>query len=713
MSKETRVRHLKGFSLENTDNQYSIDPCSPKDNHKPLINIAVLASFLLVLLYAVAYYFSTGEQKENTRLLAETFLERTDRTLYIWIEGDINVIRDIAEDPIIIEALQHPEDAELRLKARLVIEDIQNRRGYYSTIALTPIITDGKALITEKSGHSYKVTDGMVFLDSSGGSTVGTTILDYKYGRALISGDVSTHIGTAELNLPPGNPPFFIIASRVEKDGKLLGIATLEINLDAFSMKFLGNPGLGPNTKVFIVDNRGYILAGSKPSKMMNETYRQEMQSLINKALQTPMQFVASTIQGELSKEAMIMELNRSNLATYETSWYLLLVKGKREAFGDTLNVLGKIFVFTTVLSILIIASTVFILGKIFIRKLNTEKNNAESSRRELERLYYTDLLTELPNKPFLNLKLEEYTRAENFAIGSFDIDGLKSVNDMLGHTDGDALILRGASLLRRISTKGGMLFRMGGDGFVGLYPNCGENEISFMEERLEAALIVERTASKEAPPLRISYGFALKRTPEDSIEAVLKKANGSMYRLKRINSESVRNELFARLERDESRRSLALQSIISRYTENYPDFTPYKKNTLLLIKYKDIGKMSTDSYPMENMDAPDENAASLFFAERGFRIASLFPQIYDIARFILRQHERWDGKGEVFGKDGDLPIECRVLAVAETYLTAQEETLAENGDSVYARQKAMELIQNRAGTLLDPKIVERFIAMF
>ncbi|MDK2882963.1 MAG: hypothetical protein PWP58_1299, partial [Bacillota bacterium] len=76
----------------------------------------------------------------------------------------------------------------------------------------------------------------------------------------------------------------------------------------------------------------------------------------------------------------------------------------------------------------------------------------------------------------------------------------------------------------------------------------------------------------------------------------------------------------------------------------------------------------------------------------------------------ILKHHEKWDGTGYPLGLKGeDIPIECRVLALADAFD-------AMTGERPYRRAKtveeALEEIRRCAGTQFDPVLAEMFIRM-
>ncbi len=83
----------------------------------------------------------------------------------------------------------------------------------------------------------------------------------------------------------------------------------------------------------------------------------------------------------------------------------------------------------------------------------------------------YHDALTALPNRRRISQALEEAVRVrapgEVVAVLMFDVDGLRDVNDSLGHAAGDQLLAEVATRLRTLSTPAALVGRVGGDEFV------------------------------------------------------------------------------------------------------------------------------------------------------------------------------------------------------------------------------------------------------
>ncbi|HBY21107.1 MAG: hypothetical protein A2Y24_07755 [Clostridiales bacterium GWE2_32_10] len=78
-----------------------------------------------------------------------------------------------------------------------------------------------------------------------------------------------------------------------------------------------------------------------------------------------------------------------------------------------------------------------------------------------------------------------------------------------------------------------------------------------------------------------------------------------------------------------------------------------------------------------------------------------------DVAKWIYYHHERVDGKGYYNKKRNEIPIESRILSVADTYSALVTDRVYRKGTS---HEQAIEILKTLKGTQLDEEIVDKFI---
>jgi diguanylate cyclase (GGDEF)-like protein len=104
------------------------------------------------------------------------------------------------------------------------------------------------------------------------------------------------------------------------------------------------------------------------------------------------------------------------------------------------------------------------------------------------------------------------------------DIDGLKQINDRLGHAAGDVAIRRVATAIRSLIRADDLLFRWGGDEFLVILWNMDDKEASHRFEHFPA--VVQET------PIGVSFGFAC-FGPEQPLDRSIEIADSLMYERK------------------------------------------------------------------------------------------------------------------------------------------------------------------------------------
>ncbi|MBV8161749.1 MAG: GGDEF domain-containing protein, partial [Acidimicrobiia bacterium] len=151
---------------------------------------------------------------------------------------------------------------------------------------------------------------------------------------------------------------------------------------------------------------------------------------------------------------------------------------------------------------------------------------NALAHRRLAEQAL-TDPLTGLLNRRGFEQLMDNRPGRGPFAVLALDVDGLKRVNDTLGHDVGDAMLTTVAHAVQEVMRRGDVLARLGGDEFAAHLFDAGEDDARHAATRMLAAL-----ASATAHP-GVSIGIACGDLDDDP-HHVHVAADAAMYRAKR-----------------------------------------------------------------------------------------------------------------------------------------------------------------------------------
>ncbi|HWP96516.1 MAG TPA: HD domain-containing phosphohydrolase [Syntrophomonadaceae bacterium] len=353
--------------------------------------------------------------------------------------------------------------------------------------------------------------------------------------------------------------------------------------------------------------------------------------------------------------------------------------------------------------------------GAVLVGRDVTSRKEAEEQIRFIS---LHDPLTGLYNRTYFEQEMMSLEGSEAFPIGMMicDLDGLKFINDTLGHSTGDGLIITAAKIIQGCADQDSIISRIGGDEYAVIIPACDHAQM----ESIYAAIkerAVEHSKREPDMPLDISIGFALRLDSSMSMADLFREADNNMYREKLHSHQSGHSGLISGL----------MQALLERdlITSHHVERIDYLVITLgealelsrsalldlrLLGQFHDIGKVGVpDSILLKPGTLTEEERAEMQrHSEIGYRIARAASDLQPVADWILKHHEWWNGQGYPLGLHGkEIPLECRILAICDAYE-------AMTSDRPYRRalshQHALQELQLCAGSQFDPGLVEIFI---
>ena len=165
--------------------------------------------------------------------------------------------------------------------------------------------------------------------------------------------------------------------------------------------------------------------------------------------------------------------------------------------------------------------------------------NNAITTKvNELEKLSFLDTLTQLANRRYLEMELNNRIAEKNrygatFGIVFMDIDFFKRVNDTYGHDVGDRVLKAVARTFMNTARPSDLMGRWGGEEFVGILKRVDDEGLRSAAERVRS--LVEKSHIREnglTLKVTVSIGGTL-ADPTDTANSIIKRADTLLYRSK------------------------------------------------------------------------------------------------------------------------------------------------------------------------------------
>lgn len=281
-----------------------------------------------------------------------------------------------------------------------------------------------------------------------------------------------------------------------------------------------------------------------------------------------------------MGKNPRILSSGRQNKAFYRNLWQQLALEGswRGEIWNRRKN--GEIYPEWLDISLVRDGS-----GRVTHHiAIFSDITHHKETERQLQFMAYHDPLTRLPNRLLLRDRFDQAAAAAlrtqtRLALLFLDLDQFKHVNDTLGHTSGDKLLLGVAERLRACVRETDTISRLGGDEFVILLGELKEVET--------ASQVAQKVLEQLAPPFTIdgqqistSFSIGIGLFPDDGndFDTLLKIADAAMYAAKdcgrntyRYYTEQLNLHALERLHMQHSlRQAIERQEFVLHYQPQY-----------------------------------------------------------------------------------------------------------------------------------------------
>ena len=227
------------------------------------------------------------------------------------------------------------------------------------------------------------------------------------------------------------------------------------------------------------------------------------------------------------------------------------------------------------------------------------------------------DALTGLPNRSMLHERLEAALAQPDGRPALFfvDLDRFKDVNETLGHTAGDTILVAVASRLRRAMRPGDTVVRFGGDEFVVMIDHITDpNECAQLAARITTTLAAPFTVQARDVRLTATVGTVMTTSEEETPESLLRNAHAAAGRAKierrersvlfehqmrhaRVDTFEAATELLCAIDRDELTLLYQPQvDLVSNRVVGVEAFAAWRHPTRGLVRAHDFLDLADDT---------------------------------------------------------------------------------------------------------------------
>ena len=451
-------------------------------------NITRLAIAIVVLCFLLSTFVSLWSlrvmAKQNTQALSKTLAANIYDTISAELSEPVLVSRTMARDYFLIEMLTHEQGYDVDEASRLLkdyLSGIREGTGYQSAF-----------LVSSASRRYYAASGASKIIDPDSGGR------DSWYADFMADGgEYVLDIDLDEFNHDAWT--VFVDARIEDGQGQLLGVCGVGVHMTG-PQELFGALEKEYGVEISLVAEDGLI-------KLDNATERIESARLQDVALR----------QGD-DYDFQVLARNRFAVTKYidKLGWYLVVVSDGSHETGQFINVI----LLNVVLCLLVLVILVFAIRIILART------------KALTNASFQDQTTQLLNRRAFEEDKAALARLDgDFTCLTADVNGLKAVNDTLGHAAGDELIQGAARCLVDCFGKHGKVYRIGGDEFAAmlrLSPEAMEATVARFEQ------MTGQWSGTLAKQLSVSCGFAAAREfPSANIAELSRIADERMYAAK------------------------------------------------------------------------------------------------------------------------------------------------------------------------------------
>ncbi len=350
---------------------------------------------------------------------------------------------------------------------------------------------------------------------------------------------------------------------------------------------------------------------------------------------------------------------------------------------------------------------------------LKEQKDEIERALAHITYLTFYDELTGLYNKTYFHSKIKELANKHDCLPTSLmvgDMNGLKFVNDVFGHQEGDNWLKRMAVIIQQCCRPNDIIARWGGDEFAIILPHTDKETALDIARKINTAC---KSYHEKDIPLSISLGVATKSNSDEDLFKILKEAEELMYEVKLMEGKKARwaiAEVLGKLLQEKDYETKEHIERLKALAEEFAQILNLSRETLSnlvqAINLHDIGKIGIPENIVLKESPLNESEWAVMkkHVEIGYRIAHASGEFAHLADIILYHHEWWSGQGYPQGlKEEEIPLLSRIISILHAFDVMTHQQPYQPAQTI---KEALQELYVKAGTQFDPHLIQSFVKM-
>jgi methyl-accepting chemotaxis protein len=324
-----------------------------------------LLIFLLIITGTVIFIIEKNDALKKQYIIGNNLVKHIGYALENWVFDQIRIAKTIAINEDIIALSKNPGDENLRQKVKRKLLKIHSIYEQAEAIDICPKLKNGERITKIINGKVINISSGQILVSTVGEHVVGLGGQDHA--MAVVDGGKDYSISEVYPSFTNGKP-IFVITVPVKDAGEIGGAVAFVIKIKFFSNRFLQGNKVGKIGYLFMIDDRGALIAHPNEKLIMSKNEIGALSAIDRKVIEKKKQFYETF--GKQYRLYITYKI-AIPLEHVENEWFLIFGQNVNEILKGPYKFLKILTAIGIVFLILIMSLLTFLAVTAFDRPLN------------------------------------------------------------------------------------------------------------------------------------------------------------------------------------------------------------------------------------------------------------------------------------------------------------------------------------------------------